>query len=81
MTEPTMTKAAFLKAYEEALLAEPSYDWAKDDAKRAKFLHTVSLTISGFATTWNHNGTAVKVAWKAIGGKGKPSLTGLRRLS
>lgn len=81
MTEQTMTKAAFLKAYEEALLAEPSYEWAKNEQKLAKYMHAVSLTISGFATTWNHNGTAVKVAWKAIGGKGKPSLAGLRRLA
>lgn len=77
-TEPTKTKAAFLEAYKAALIAE--YPWAQDADKLGKFLKSVSLTMSGFATTWNHSGTAVKTAWHAIGGKGKPSLKALREL-
>ena len=77
--QTSMTKTAFLAAYEKALLNE--YVWAADDMKRARFMLSASLTIQGNPSTWNHDGPAVTAAWHSIGGKGKPTLKALRALA
>lgn len=71
------TKEEFLTFYGACLIAD--YPWARDEAKLTKFMASCSATLAG-ASTWNHDGDAVRVAWKLIGGKGKPSLKALRAL-
>ena len=73
-----MTKQAFLAAYRAALVA---YPWAADAARLDKFMASVAATIEGPHATWNHDGDAVTAAWRAIGGKGKPTLKALRALA
>lgn len=73
-----MTQVQFIKAYREQLLA--TYPWAQDEAKLKRFMASVAFTISGDAKTWNHDGEAVTAAWRAIGGKGKPTMKALRNL-
>lgn len=72
-----MTKADFLREYRAAIIA--AYPWAQDAAKLERFMQSVSATING-AATWNHDGEAVRAAWRAIGGKGRPTLKALRAL-
>lgn len=74
-----MTKSEFLNAYRAELLAR--YPWAQDAAKLARFLSSCGNTLSFNIKTWNHEGDAVTAAWKAIGGKGKPTLKALRALT
>ena len=73
-----MTKQAFLAAYRDAIAA---YPWAADAAKLDKFMASVAATLEGPRATWNHAGDAVTAAWRAIGGKGKPTLKALRALA
>jgi hypothetical protein len=74
-----MTKEQFLTAYREQLKA--TYAWARDDAaKLERFMASVRNTISHGVSTWVHDGEAVTAAWRAIGGKGKPTLKALRAL-
>jgi hypothetical protein len=77
MDTHTMTKAAFLAAYRLEL---SRYSWAENAPKLATFLDSVAGTLNGPTATWNHTGEAVKAAWRAIGGKGKPTLKALRSL-
>lgn len=74
-----MTKAAFLAAYEFQLMAR--YTWARDTAKLTRFLAAAAETISTTRSNWNHDGEAVTAAWRAIGGKGRPTLKALRGLN
>lgn len=74
-----MTKIAFLAAYRADLLQR--YEWARDAAKLHRFFESVEQTINGGPATWNFSGESVTAAWKAIGGKGKPTLKGLRALA
>ena len=71
-----MTKTQFLAAYETALRSCP---WTADGAKLDRFMSSVRATLDG-ANTWNHDGDCCTAAWRAIGGKGKPTLRGLRAL-
>ncbi len=73
-----MTQDQFLNAYQLRLLE--LYQWAKDSDKLLSFLDSVKNTLNG-ANTWNYSGEAVTLAYKDIGGKGKPSLKSLRLLS
>lgn len=73
-----MTQAAFIAAYQSELTAR--YPWAADPEKLARFLGSVAGTLNGGAT-WNHDEEAVTAAWRAIGGKGKPTLKALRALA
>lgn len=70
-----MTKQAFLAAYRDALAL------AADAAKLDRFMVSVAATLEGPRATWNHDGDAVTAAWRAIGGKGKPTLKALRALA
>ena len=72
-----MTRTAFVWAYAERLVAQ--YPWAQEPDRLARFLDGVQCTLQG-ASTWNHDGPVVLAAWRAIGGKGRPSLKGLRGL-
>lgn len=73
-----MTKQEFLNAYKADLVKR--YTWASDTAKLDKFMASCVATLNG-ALSWNHDGEAVTAAWRAIGGKGKPSLKALRALT
>lgn len=73
-----MNRTIFLATYRTELLAR--FPWAQDAAKLDKFMASVALTISTTSATWNHDGDAVTAAWRAIGGKGKPTLKALRAL-
>ena len=70
-----MDRNAFLTAYRAELLAR--YPWAQDAAKLHRFMESVEMSISGGAKTWNNDGEAVTAAWRAIGGKGKPTYKAL----
>lgn len=74
-----MNKQSFLTQYEATLKA--THPWATDAEKLARFMDSVRETITTQKSTWNHDGEAVTAAWKAIGGKGKPTLKALRALS
>ena len=73
-----MTQVAFIKAYMGELKAR--YPWTSDLVKFARFMESVTLTLRAGGNTWLPEGEAVNAAWKAIGGKGKPSLKALRAL-
>lgn len=73
-----MSKEKFIELYKIELLK--MYDWAKDEKKLERFLANVKITISTNTAPWNHTGEAVNAAWKAMGGKGKPTLKALRAL-
>ena len=73
-----MTKTDFLTAYRSELTAR--YLWAGDEAKLDRFMAAVAETLGG-ANTWSHEGEAVTAAWRAIGGKGKPTKKALRALA
>lgn len=74
-----MSKFKFLEAYEADLLSR--YPWAADADRRAKFMASVRSTLEGAGpATWNFDGPSTTVAWRAIGGKGKPTLEALRAL-
>lgn len=66
----------FLEAYRRELLAH--YSWASDPYRLAKFMASVEATLRG-AGTWHHISPVVTLAWRAIGEKSRPTLTGLRR--
>ena len=74
-----MTKERFLTLYRDEL--NKRYEWAQDEAKLNRFMasvrHTLDTTDAG---TWNHEGEAVTAAWRAMGGKGKPTKKALRAL-
>ena len=73
-----MNRDAFLIAYRKALVEY--YDWARNnEEKLERFMHSVRATLDG-ANTWNHGGVCVVVAWRAVGGKGTPTLKALRSL-
>ena len=76
MTENT--KTAFIEYYKSEIVAR--YPWAQNAEKLARFMSSVSGTLSGPVATWNHEGEAVTAAWRAIGNKGKPTLKALRAL-
>lgn len=77
------TRTAFLAAYDKALLE--GFGWAKDDAKRARYLQAVRETIIPDANgktknTWLADGVAFQDAWRKIGCTGKANLKKLRAL-
>ncbi|MEN3144590.1 hypothetical protein ABDF71_21610 [Ochrobactrum sp. WV_118_8] len=75
-----MNKEAFLSTYRSELIDR--YAWAADTAKLDRFMGSVKATISDASvSTWNHDGEAVTAAWRAIGGKGKPTKKALRALA
>ncbi len=72
-----MTKSAFLTAYRAELARFP---WAADADKLERFMTAVADSITGPAKHWDHTGEAVKAAWQAIGGKGRPTFKALCNL-
>lgn len=76
-----MTKTAFLQAYRAELAR---YPWAADPERLARFMRvcagTIATPVDLSEGHWNHDGDAVTAAWRAIGGKGKPTLKALRAL-
>ena len=70
---------AFLAAYRREL--QSLYPWARDEDKLANFLQSARTTLTTKASVWNHDGPAVAAAWRAVGGKGTPTLKALRALA
>ena len=75
-----MTKKAFMDAYRAALLKRYGGGWAANAAQVDRFMQGVANTLMTDYATWNFQGPTTDDAWKAIGGKGKPTLTKLRAL-
>lgn len=74
-----MNKSRFLTLYRDEL--NKRYEWAQDAVKLERFMSSVAATINGTGPgTWNHEGEAVTAAWRAMGGKGKPTKKALREL-
>ena len=73
-----MSKSVFMAMYRAELLLR--YAWAANEDKLARMLSSVHATLTGTEATWNHDGEAVVAAWRAMGGKGKPTLKALRAL-
>jgi hypothetical protein len=73
-----MTKQNFMDKY-RALCAS-TYDWAQDAARLDRAMELVRVTLTTDRAPWNHNGECVTLAWRAIGGKGKPTRKALRAL-
>lgn len=73
----TMTRANFLREYEKNL--KSTYAWAADAAKLERFMASCKNTVEG-GVGWSHEGPAITAAWRAVGGKGKPTLKALRAL-
>lgn len=75
-----MTKQAFLNAYRALLVS--THAWAQDEAKLNRFMASVEDTIKTHSrkTSWSKDGKAAMMAWREIGGKGKPSYRALRAL-
>lgn len=73
-----MNRPAFLEAYRAALVA--LYPWASTPWRLARFMRSVVETLDG-ANSWHHKSDAAKAAWRAIGGRGVPTLKALRALS
>jgi hypothetical protein len=71
-------KSDFLVEYGIAL--KELYGWAHDEDKFMNFMEGCEDTIDGCNVSWNHNGEAVELAWKRIGGSGRPTLKALRAL-
>jgi hypothetical protein len=74
-----MTRNLFLAAYRSELITR--YEWALNVARLDSFMAAAESTISTARSTWNHDGDAVRAAWRAIGGKGRPTLKALRALA
>jgi hypothetical protein len=72
-----MNKSSFLSEYRKAVSALP---WASNPDKLERFMESCRATLNG-ASTWNHDGESCVAAWRAIGGKGKPTLKALRALA
>jgi uncharacterized protein YukE len=73
-----MTKSSFLSEYRKAISALP---WSSNPDKLERFLESCRATIENETTSWNHDGESSAAAWRAIGGKGKPTLKALRALA
>lgn len=73
-----MTKTKFIDRLQKELIAR--YDWAKDEKRLNHFIEGVRATIFDGASRWNNDGDASNAAWRAIGGKGKPTYKALRAL-
>ena len=73
-----MSKHAFIEAYRTVIVRE--YPWARDQAKLERFMAACASTLAGETADWNHVGPAVTEAYRAIGGKGTPTLKALRAL-
>ena len=75
------TRAAFLDAYRNAILAEygpgTSYPWAADAGKLERFMGTVRQALEARRPFWDFNAPCVRKAWKTIGCTGRPTFRAL----
>lgn len=76
-----MTRATFLAAYRSEVVERYGNGWAADAARLERFMAAVEQTISTDKAPWAFSGAATTAAWRAIGGKGKPTLKALRGLA
>ena len=75
-----MSRAQFLSEYGFQLQAR--YEWARNAEKLSRFLSVVSHTIESNDNHWNDCAAPSCIAaWRAIGGKGRPTLKALRGLN
>lgn len=76
-----MNRTAFVKEMTARLIAA-GYAWTADPVKLATYIDAMNTTIAPDSTRnpWAHDGAIAQAAWKAIGGKGKPTLKALRAL-
>lgn len=74
-----MTKTQFLAEY-RAQLVGAGLAWTQDPTKLDTAMATVEQTIRTARATWIHDGPLARATWRAIGGKGKITLKGLRAL-
>jgi hypothetical protein len=72
-----MNKTSFLSEYRKSVSALP---WASNSDKLERFMESCRATLDG-ASTWQYDGELCVKAWRAIGGKGKPTLKALRALA
>lgn len=74
-----MTKAAYLAKLRELIVAR--YPWAQDAAKLGRFMDAARVSL-GLAEGQQADigGQSFTDAWRALGGKGKPTLKALRAL-
>ncbi len=73
-----MTREKFVSTYRDFLVA--TYPWARDLARLEKFMASVEVTLATSANTWNIDSECVRAAWRAIGGKGRPTYRALKAL-
>lgn len=76
-----MTKTAFLDAYRGEVLARYPHRYAADPDRLAKLMSAAAVTIRGEGIPWHWEGPASLAAFRAVGGKGKLTLKGLRALA
>lgn len=76
-----MTKAQFLTALRAELLAHYGEQWASDPEKLQRFMVRTTEMLDTVSTTVNIEGPAFVEAWRAIGGKGRPTYKALRALA
>lgn len=77
------TQDKFLTMYRDLLRMseDPTYAWAKDEARLDKFLASVRRTVTTLATTWAWDSPLARQAWTLCGMKGvRYSLSKLRAL-
>ena len=56
------------------------YPWAQDEAKLAKARNTIAQAIADKRNEWQIDGQAGLAAWRALGGKGKPTFKAIHSL-
>ncbi len=72
-----ITKNVFIEALMPAIMA---YPWSSDAVKVATFTAKLRETMNTGRNLVAIDGPAFVNAWRAIGGKGKPTYKGLRAL-
>lgn len=72
------TQAAFLRHAKEGF--RQRYQWAHDSEKLARFMDSLTTTITTDRNTCMIDTPSIIAAWRAIGGKGKPTYKALRAL-
>ena len=72
-----MTKTAFLSAYETALSNNCQRMHGHDLERVRRFVNSVrysfSVPFASLTRPWGHDCAAAGTAWRAIGGKGRPT--------
>lgn len=81
LSGPWATKARFLEEYEKALVR--LYAWAEERVKKDEFLAAARDAIyhPELPVAWHHGSPAARDAWRALGGRSRPTLQALRALA